>query len=184
MYAIVEIAGQQFKVEEGKKIFVHHLDIEDGKNIDFNRVLLIEDNDKIIIGEPFIKDAFVEGKVLERVRGDKVIVFKKKRKKGYRVKNGHRQNFTHVEIVSINEKGTVKKAAPKKEESIIQEAVPAEEPVKAAKTAGEKAVAKKPAVKKAEKEKIPAKKTTTKKVTQKKQAEKKPSAKKTTKGNA
>ena len=104
MYAIVEIAGQQFKVEEGKKIFVHRLEVENEKEIEFDQVLLIEDEGKIIIGEPTIKDAVVEGKVLDQIRGDKVIVFKKKRKKGYRIKNGHRQNFTQIEIVSIKEK--------------------------------------------------------------------------------
>ena len=105
MYAIVEIAGQQFKVEEGKKIFVHRLDVQEGEKIDFDKVLLIEDEGKVTIGEPVIKEAVVEGKVIDNVRGDKVIVFKKKRKKGYRVKNGHRQNFTQVEIISINGKG-------------------------------------------------------------------------------
>jgi len=98
MYAIVEIAGQQFKVEKGKKIFVHRLDAENGKKIEFDKVLLIEDDGKITIGEPVIKDAVIEGMVLDQVRGDKVIVFKKKRRKGYRVTKGHRQNFTQVEI--------------------------------------------------------------------------------------
>src|SRR5450759_3113648 len=102
MYAIVEIAGQQFKVEEGKKIFVHRLEADEGKQIEFDQVLFIEDDCKITIGEPTINDAVVEGLILDHMRGDKVIVFKKKRKKGYRVKNGHRQNFTQVEIVSIN----------------------------------------------------------------------------------
>ena len=110
MYAIVEIAGQQFKVEAGKKIFVHRLEAEEGKKIDFDQVLLIEEDGKITIGEPTIKDAVVEGMVLDHMRGDKVIVFKKKRKKGYRIKNGHRQNFTQVEIISINGKGPEKKA--------------------------------------------------------------------------
>ncbi len=96
MYAIVEIAGQQFKVEEGKNIFVHHLEAEEGKVIEFEKVLLVEDSDKILVGEPTVKDFVVEGKVLDQVRGDKVIVFKKKRKKGYRIKNGHRQNFTQA----------------------------------------------------------------------------------------
>jgi large subunit ribosomal protein L21 len=108
MYAIVEIAGQQFKVEEGKKIFVHRLEAENGKKVEFDQVLLIEDKGKVLVGEPVIKDALVEGKVLEQLRGDKVIVFKKKRKKGYRVKNGHRQYFTQVEIVSIKEKAVRK----------------------------------------------------------------------------
>jgi large subunit ribosomal protein L21 len=138
MYAIVEIAGQQFKVEEGKKIFVHRLDIEEGKQIDFNQVLLIEDEGKVTVGEPVIKDASVQAKVIENVRGDKVIVFKKKRKKGYRVKNGHRQNFTQVEIISINGKTSPKKQAAKKEVE-----VKAEEPVKEKKAATKKAAPKK-----------------------------------------
>jgi len=114
MYAIVEIAGQQFKVEEGKKIFVHRLKAENGKTVEFDQVLLIEDKGKVTVGEPVIKDAVVEAKVLEHLKGDKVIVFKKKRRKGYRVKNGHRQYFTQVEIVSIKEKAS-RKAASKKE---------------------------------------------------------------------
>jgi large subunit ribosomal protein L21 len=160
MYAIVEIAGQQFKVEEGKKIFVHTLKAEDGKQIDFEKVLLIEDEGKITIGEPVIKDAKVEGKVVNQVRGDKVIVFKKKRKKGYRVKNGHRQNFTQVEIVSINGKSLPKKQAVKK----VAAEAPAAEPV------AEKKVA--------EKKKTAAKKEETKKPEAKKTADKKPAAKK------
>lgn len=144
MYAIVEIAGQQFKVEEGKKIFVHRLEVEEGKQIEFDQVLLIEDEGKITIGEPTIKDAVVEGKILDHMRGDKVIVFKKKRKKGYRVKNGHRQNFTQVEIVSINGKSTPKKAAPKKEEAKVAETKKAA----AKKPAEKKPAAKKPAAKK------------------------------------
>ena len=107
MYAIVEIAGQQFKVEAGKKIFVHRLEAEEGKKVEFDQVLLIEEDGKITIGEPTIEGAVVEGNVLDHMRGDKVIVFKKKRKKGYRIKNGHRQNFTQVEIVSINGKGSL-----------------------------------------------------------------------------
>ena len=137
MYAIVEIAGQQFKVEEGKKIFVHRLEVEDGKQIDFDKVLLIEDEGTITIGEPTIKGAVVGGKILDHVRGDKVIVFKKKRKKGYRVKNGHRQNFTQIEIISINGKSLPKKAAPKKEESKVTDISTVEEPVKGKKAAEE-----------------------------------------------
>jgi len=129
MYAIVEIAGQQFKVEEGKKIFVHRLETEKDTILEFDRVLLIEGNDNILIGEPTIENFIVEGKVLDHVRGDKVIVFKKKRKKGYRVKNGHRQNFSEVEIIGIGERGTiVRKESPKKEK-VIKAAEPAEEPV-------------------------------------------------------
>ncbi|MBI5008942.1 MAG: 50S ribosomal protein L21, partial [Bacteroidia bacterium] len=126
MYAIVEIAGQQFKVEEGKKIFVHRLEAEEGANVEFDKVLLIDDNGKITVGEPVITDYVVDGHVLEHMRADKVIVFKKKRKKGYRIKNGHRQNMSHVEIVSIAPKGTPKKAV-KKAEPKVKEAKVAEE---------------------------------------------------------
>jgi large subunit ribosomal protein L21 len=167
MYAIVEIAGQQFKVEAGKKIFVHRLEAEEGKKIEFDQVLLIDDDGKITIGEPTIEGAVVEGSVIDHMRGDKVIVFKKKRKKGYRVRNGHRQNFTQVEIISISGKGSAKKAAAKKEEVKAVETTVAEEPVKIKKPA-----AKKPAE---PKEKDPAKKAEAKKP-----AEKKPAAKKTT----
>jgi large subunit ribosomal protein L21 len=114
MYAIVEIAGQQFKVEQGKKIFVHRLEAEEGNQIDFDKVLLIEDEGTVTIGEPVIKDAIVEGKVVDHPRGDKVIVFKKKRKKGYRVKNGHRQDLTQVEIISINGKSAPERASSRK----------------------------------------------------------------------
>jgi large subunit ribosomal protein L21 len=169
MYAIVEIAGQQFKVEQGKKIFVHRLEAEEGNNIEFDQVLLIEDEGKITIGEPTIKNAIVEGKVVDHMRGDKVIIFKKKRKKGYRIKNGHRQNLTQVEIISINGKSSPKKVTPKKEEVKV-----AEEPVKEKKTA-----AKKTAVKI---EEAPAKKTATKKAAVKKPVEKKPAKKKAPKG--
>jgi large subunit ribosomal protein L21 len=161
MYAIVEIAGQQFKVEEGKKIFVHRLEIENEKEIEFDQVLLIEDEGKIIVGEPTIKDAVVEGKIIEQVRGDKVIVFKKKRKKGYRIRNGHRQYFTQVQIVSIKEK--VEKKAVKKEEAPIPEKVKA--PVVAAekKIVEKKQAAKKAAPAKTQEKTVPVKKTPVKK---------------------
>lgn len=146
MYAIVEIAGQQFKVEQGKKIFVHRLEVEAGSQVDFDKVLLIEDEGNITIGEPTIKDAVVGGKILENVRGEKVIVFKKKRKKGYRVKNGHRQNFTQVEILTINGKGSEKaETSEVKEKKAAKK--PAEKKEKAAKAA--KPVAKPAAAKKA-----------------------------------
>ncbi len=158
MYAIVEIAGQQFKVEGGKNIFVHRLDAEEGTEIKFDQVLLIEDEGTITVGEPTVKDAFVEGKVLDHVRGDKVIVFKKKRKKGYRVKNGHRQNFTQVEILSINGKTVPKKVSVKKETVKAEETEVAEVSAaakKPARKAAPKAESgeKKPAAKKASKAK-------------------------------
>jgi large subunit ribosomal protein L21 len=169
MYAIVEIAGQQFKVEEGKKIFVHRLEAEAGNNVDFDQVLLIENDGNITIGEPTIKDAFVEGKVIDdTVRGDKVIVFKKKRKKGYRIKNGHRQNFSQVEIIGINVSGAPRKVSEKKEVVKPAKVKASEEPAEE-----KKAATKKPAAKK----EAPAKKTA-----EKKPAEKKPAAKKTAKG--
>ena len=174
MYAIVEIAGQQFKVEEGKKIFVHRLDAEDGNSIEFDQVLLIEDGEKITIGEPTIKDAVVEGKVIDKVRGDKVIVFKKKRKKGYRIKNGHRQNFTQVEIISINGKITPKKQAVKKEDAAVTE-----EPATEKKSVEKKADTKKTSVKKASAEDD---KSAGKKPAAKKTAGDKPQAKKSAKG--
>jgi large subunit ribosomal protein L21 len=176
MYAIVEIAGQQFKVEEGKKIFVHRLEVEDGKKIEFDQVLLIENEGKVIIGEPVIKDALVEGKILEQLRGDKVIVFKKKRKKGYRIKNGHRQYFTQVEIVSIKEKAV--KKAPKKEEAMVAEAV------ETAPVAEKKPAARKASPIKEKEPKAPAKKAVEKKPVEKKAAEKKPAAKKPAKGKS
>jgi len=174
MYAIVEVAGQQFKVEAGKKIFVHRLDAEEGKKIVFDRVLLIEDEGKIQIGEPTIKDVVVEANVLDsKIRGEKVIVFKKKRKKGYRIKNGHRQNFTQVEIISIAGKGSQKKAAPKK---VV--AAEAEETIKEKATVEKKSATKKPASVKKE---VSGKKPAAKKTEEKKPAVKKSAVKKSAK---
>ncbi|MFB6320434.1 50S ribosomal protein L21 [Saccharicrinis sp. FJH54] len=101
MYAIVEIAGQQFKVEQGKKIFVHRLEQEQGADLEFDRVLLVDNDGKVKVGTPVVKDAKVVAKVLDHVKGDKVIVFKKKRRKGYKVRNGHRQYFSQIEITGI-----------------------------------------------------------------------------------
>ena len=112
MYAIVEIAGQQFKVEKDQQIFVHRLELKEGSKVDFEKVLLIDNGGKVNVGAPVIKGATVTAKVLDHLKGDKVIVFKKKRRKGYRVKNGHRQYLTKLEIVKINEKAVTK--APKK----------------------------------------------------------------------
>ena len=114
MYAIVEIAGHQFKVEKDQKVFVNRLATEEGKKVSFDNVLLVGDGDKITVGAPAIDGAQVSAKVLKHLKGDKVIVFKKKRRKGYRVKNGHRQSLTEIVIESIAASGA-KKAAPKKE---------------------------------------------------------------------
>ena len=113
MYAIVEIAGQQFKVVKDQKVFVNRLQTEEGKQVAFDNVLLIGDGDKVTVGAPAIDGAQVGAKVLKHLKGDKVIVFKKKRRKGYRVKNGHRQSLTEIVIESIGASGA-KKAAPAK----------------------------------------------------------------------
>lgn len=176
MYAIVEIAGQQFKVEEGKKIFVHHLDAEKDAILEFDRVLLLEDNDKVLVGEPTIANYVVEGKVLDHVRGDKVIVFKKKRKKGYRVKNGHRQNFSQLEIIGIGEKGSVvRKETVKKVKAKAADPVAAEEPAEEKTGTVKKTAARKTTAKKEEAASKPAK------AESKKAVEKKPAAKKASK---
>jgi large subunit ribosomal protein L21 len=101
MYAIVEIAGQQFKVQKDQKIFVHRLDAEEGKKVDFDRVLLVDNGGKVTLGAPAIEGATVSATVNSHVKGDKVIVFKKKRRKGYKKRNGHRQQFTAITINDI-----------------------------------------------------------------------------------
>ena len=113
MYAIVEIAGQQFKVEKDQKVFVHRLQTEEGKKVAFDNVLLLADGDKVTVGAPAIDGAQVGAKVLKHLKGDKVIVFKKKRRKGFRVKNGHRQALTEIQIDNIVASGA-KKAPPAK----------------------------------------------------------------------
>ena len=101
MYAIVEIAGQQFKVEKGQKIYTHRLAAEEGSTVTFDKVYLVDNDGDVKIGTPTIENASVSAKVLNHLKGDKVIVFKKKRRKGYRVKNGHRQYLTRIEIENI-----------------------------------------------------------------------------------
>ena len=101
MYAIVEIAGQQFKVQKDQKIFVHRLDAEAGSKVTFDKVLLLDNAGKINVGAPAIAGAKVTAEVIDHLKGDKVIVFKKKRRKGYRKKNGHRQSLTAITIKDI-----------------------------------------------------------------------------------
>ena len=101
MFAIVTIAGQQFKVEEGQELFVHQLEAKEGDNVSFEEVLLLEKDGKVSLGTPVLNKAKVNATVLGHQKGDKVIVFKKKRRKGYKVKNGHRQRFTKIKIDSI-----------------------------------------------------------------------------------
>lgn len=101
MYAIVNIAGQQFKVAKDQTLFVHRLQGEEGASIEFDNVLLAENGGKFSVGTPTVEGAKVSAKILSHLKGDKVIVFKKKRRKGYKKKNGHRQQFSKIEITGI-----------------------------------------------------------------------------------
>src|SRR5690606_20962715 len=123
MYAIVEMAGQQFKVAKDQKVYVHRLQGEEGDKVTFDKVLLLEDGGNVTIGAPVIEGAAVEAKVIKHLKGDKVIVFKKKRRKGFKKKTGHRQYLTQLQIEDILAKGA-KKAAPAKAK---EEAKPAAE---------------------------------------------------------
>jgi len=120
MYAIVEIAGQQFKVAKDQKVFVHRLNGDEGTSMHFDNVLLLDNDGKVEIGAPAIDGAQVSAKILRHLKGDKVIVFKKKRRKGYKKKNGHRQHLSEIQIESIVASGA-KKAAPKKAEAKKEE---------------------------------------------------------------
>ena len=134
MYAIVEIAGQQFKVEKDQKYFVHQLDAKPGSKITFEKVLLLDDKGKVTIGAPLINGIQVTAKIEQHLLGNKVIVFKKKRRKGYAVKNGHRQRLTEITVQEIGKKSASKKTATKSEDKKVE---------------AKKASPKKPAVKKA-----------------------------------
>jgi large subunit ribosomal protein L21 len=159
MYAIVEIAGQQFKVERGAKVYVHRLDANEGADLEFDKVLLIDNGGKVDVGSPTVTGAKVAATVIQHLRGDKVLVFKKKRRKTYQKLNGHRQDFTQILIQGVLPKGeTVKEKlavvkhvfTPKHAASEIHTEV--EAPVK--KAAVKKApAAKKATVKKATKKK-------------------------------
>ncbi len=146
MYAIVDIAGQQFKVEKDKKIFVHRLEGEEGSEVEFDKVLLVDNDGAVKIGEPHITGALVTAKILQHDKGDKVLVFKKKRRKGYQKLNGHRQYLTQLLIENIVSEGGTKKAAPAKKaapkaevkESVAEEAPKAEKKGPAKKAAPKK----------------------------------------------
>ncbi len=186
MYAIVEIAGQQFKVEKDQQLFVHRLEGKEGTNVSFNNVLLIDNKGKVNVGAPAITGANVSAKILEHLKDDKVIVFKKKRRKGYKVKNGHRQYLTKILIESIAEKGGAKAAAKKAEPKaeVKEEAPKAEIKTTAKKTVSAKAPAKKKTATKKAAPKAAAKKAAPKVAAKKaapKATAKKPAAKKTTK---
>jgi len=104
MYAIVDIAGKQFKVEANKYLYAPLMEGQNGTQVSFDKVLLIDDGASVSVGTPVIKGASISGKIMEHVKGDKEIVFKKKRRKGYAKKNGHRQQYTRVMIESISSK--------------------------------------------------------------------------------
>ena len=108
MYAIVEIAGKQFKVEKDQKLYVHRLKEDEGKKVTFDKILMIDNKDKVSLGKPLISGAQVGAKILKHLKSDKIIVFKKKRRKGYRVKNGHRQLLTQIQISDISLSGAKK----------------------------------------------------------------------------
>jgi len=179
MYAIVDVAGQQFKVTKDQKIFVHRLDGEKEDKVEFDKVLLIDNDDKVEVGEPVIKGALIKGKILEHLKGDTVKVFKKKRRKGYKVLNGHRQHLSHVLIEEIIEKGTTKSVVKKEttKPAQTQKAPPkAEKAAPKAEKAAPKAVSTKKTVAKSSEAKA---KTATTKAVKSKPATKKPAAKKT-----
>ncbi|MDP5168707.1 MAG: 50S ribosomal protein L21 [Bacteroidia bacterium] len=101
MYVIVNIQGSQFKVEEGQEIFVNRMSEDTGSTVELSEVLLVDNEGSVMIGTPFVEGASVTVKVVDHLKDDKVIVFKKKRRKGYRVKNGHRQSLSKIEIAAI-----------------------------------------------------------------------------------
>lgn len=147
MYAIVEIAGQQFKVQKGQKAYVHRLDAMEGSSLELGNVLLLGNGDKITVGTPSVDGARIAAKVLAHVKGDKVLVFKKKRRKGYQKSNGHRQQFTQILIQGILGKGETLKAedaameAPKKTAKPKKEAAAETTEEKPKKTAAKKTAA-------------------------------------------
>jgi len=156
MYAVVEIAGQQFKVEKDQKVYVNRLEGKEGSKISFDNILMLDNSGKIVVGDPVVKGASVEAKIVKHLKDDKVIVFKKKRRKGYKVKNGHRQALTQIIVENILEKAAKAKVKAKTETS------KSDAPAK--KVAAKKPVAKKvAAVKKPTVKKASTKKTVTKK---------------------
>ena len=144
MYAIVEIAGQQFKVEKDQRYFVHQLEGKAGSNVTFDQVLLLDDNGKVSVGAPAVNGVQVTAKIVQHLKGDKVIVFKKKRRKGYAVKNGHRQRLTEISVQEIGKKTAPKKAATPKKETVEKKAAP-KKTATAKKATSAKPVAKKAA---------------------------------------
>ena len=113
MYAVVEIQGSQFKVTKDQKLFVNRIDAKEGSRVLFDNVLLVDDGNKVQIGKPNLSGTAVEAKIISHLKDDKVIVFKKKRRKGYKVKNGHRQALSEILIEKVSEKITAKKTESK-----------------------------------------------------------------------
>jgi large subunit ribosomal protein L21 len=162
MYAIVEIAGQQFKVERGNKVYVHRLEASEGSKVEFDKVLLIDNAGKIQVGTPSVDGAKVAATVISHLQGDKVIVFKKKRRKGYQKSNGHRQQLTQILIQGVLAKGdtlkdeiAITKKAPKATKEVVEKeakkAAPKKAAAKKAAPAKKAAAPKKAAAKKAAK---------------------------------
>ena len=158
MYAIVEIAGQQFKVERGNKVYVHRLEANEGAKIEFDRVLLLDNGGKVTVGSPTVEGAKVAATVIAHLKGDKVIVFKKKRRKGYQKWNNHRQSYTQILIQGVLGKGdklqeeltAERKVRVQGQRKAAVEAAPVAEVAAPAKKApAKKAAAKKAAPKKA-----------------------------------
>jgi len=171
MYAIVEIAGQQFKVQKDQQLFVHRLEANEGDKLSFDKVMLTDDNGKVTVGAPVIEGVAVNAKVIKHLKGDKVLVFKKKRRKGYQKSNGHRQYLTELLVEGI---GSAKKAAAPKAAAKKVEAPKVTAPKVEAKKAASKAAAAKPAAPKAAAApKASAKKAAPKKVAAKKDESKK-----------
>ncbi|MDZ7848547.1 MAG: 50S ribosomal protein L21 [Owenweeksia sp.] len=137
MYAVVEIAGHQYKVRKDQQLYVNRLEGKEGDNIAFDQILLTDDNGSVEVGAPVIEGVKVDAKIVSHLKADKVIVFKKKRRKGYRKKNGHRQLISLIEVTGIG-KGSVKKAAPKKEEAPKKKEAPKKETAVQAKEAPKK----------------------------------------------
>jgi len=158
MYAIVEIAGQQFKVERGQRVYVHRLEANEGTNVEFDKVYLTDNNGKISVGNPVIDGAKVAATVISHVKGDKVAVFKKKRRKTYQKWNNHRQLFTEILIQGVLGKG----------ETVKEALVAVARPVKTHRKFSTKTSAEAEAAPVAEK-KAPAKKAAAKKVIKKKE---------------
>ena len=134
MYAIVDIAGQQMKVQKDQKLFVHRLEGQEGSQVEFEKVLLVDHDGSISVGQPVVDGASITAKILAHVKGDKVLIFKKKRRKGYQKLNGHRQQFSQIQIEAIQLGGGKKKStkaaqkveAPKAETS-AEEIIPSTE---------------------------------------------------------